>query len=85
MSTHARAALTYFLGRCGYSCSLEVQRDAAQRPLVGRDVHWGFLRVGEVYDLHVARMSARERQQRVVAVGTQHAQTWKVQHEGGEV
>lgn len=43
---------------------------------MGRDVHWRLLCVGKVYNLHVPRVGPRERQQRVVTVGTQYTQTW---------
>ena len=65
----------YFLGGGGYPVALQVECDAAEGALVGRDVHGGLLRVGQVHDLHVARVGAGEGQQGVVAVRTQHAQT----------
>lgn len=46
---------------------------------MGGDVNGGLLGVGQVHDLHVARVGAGEGQQRVVAVGTQHAETWREQ------
>lgn len=67
----------YFLWRSSYPRALQIQRDAAQRSLVGRDVYWGLLCVGQVHYLHVARVSPRECEQGVVAVGTQHTKTWR--------
>lgn len=72
---------THFLGSCSYSCALQVESNAAQRPLMGRDVHRGLFCVCKVHYLYVAWMSARKRQQGVVAVGTQHTQTWGGQRE----
>lgn len=65
----------YFLRRRSYSRALKVQSDAAQRPLMGGDINRRLLCVGQVHYLHMARVSPGECQQRVVAVGTQHAQT----------
>lgn len=46
---------------------------------MGGDVNGGLLGVGQVHDLHVARVGAGEGEQRVVAVGTQHAEAWREQ------
>lgn len=68
--------VTDFLRCSSYPRALQVESDAAQRALVGGDVDWGLLRVGQVHYLHMAWMSPGEGQQRVVTVGTQHTQTW---------
>lgn len=68
--------ITHFFWRCSYPCALQVESDAAQCPLMGWYVHWRLLCVGQVHDLHVAWMSPRKCQQRVVTVRTQHTQTW---------
>lgn len=44
---------------------------------MGGDVDGGLLGVGQVHDLHVARVGAGEGEQGVVAVGTQHAEAWR--------
>lgn len=69
-------SITHFFWRRSYPRALQVESDAAQRPLMGRYVHWRLLCVGQVHDLHVAWMSPGKRQQRVVTVRTQHTQTW---------
>lgn len=67
--THA-----YFL-RCGCnSCSLQVESNAAQDALVGRNVHGWLLGAGQIHELHVARVGAREGQEGVVTVGAQDAE-----------
>lgn len=65
---------TYFL-RCGCnSCSLQVESNAAQDALVGRNVHGWLLGAGQVHELHVACVGARESQEGVVTVGAQDAE-----------
>lgn len=46
---------------------------------MGGDVDRRLLGVGQVHDLHVARVRPGESQEGVVAVGTQHAETWREQ------
>lgn len=67
-------ARTYFLG-CGCnSCSLQVESHTAQDALVGRNVHRRLLGTGQVHELHMARVRAREGQKGVVTVGAQDAE-----------
>lgn len=65
---------TYFL-RCGCdSCSLQVKSNAAEDALVGWNVHGRLLGAGQVHELHVACVCAREGQEGVVTVGAQDAE-----------
>lgn len=65
---------TYFLRRRRNSCSLQVESNAAQDALVGWNVHGRLLGAGQVHELHVARVCAREGQEGVVTVGAQDAE-----------
>lgn len=76
------AGRPYFFRGSGYPCALQVEGDAAQSSLVGRDVHWRLLCVGQVHYLHMARVSPREGQQGIVAVWTQDTKTFRDREEG---
>lgn len=68
----ARAGARTHFFRCGCnSGSLQVEGNAAQDALVGRNVHRRLLSAGQVHQLHVARVRAREGQEGVVAVRAQ--------------
>lgn len=65
----------YFFRRGCDSCPLQVESDAAEDALVGRNVHGWLFGAGQVHELHVPRVRARKGQQGVVAVGAQDTQT----------
>lgn len=66
-----RGGHTYFF-RCGCnSGSLQIESNAAQDTLMGRNVHGRLLSAGQVHKLHMARVGAREGQEGVVAIGAQ--------------